>query len=150
MFGRAPIQFSMPPRMVQGGIPTPQSMPPAIASPPSNPQWGAAKPAGAAMPKPVYRAQAEDQPASTSRLSLHLPSPEELGIPAAKAESAEKNFAERIQNLGATGLQVEQASGGAFRARFVLPGSRPVEAEGTSRDAALNLALDRAELALRP
>jgi hypothetical protein len=150
MFGRAPIQFSMPPRMVQGVMPAPQPVPPTTASQPANPQWGVANPSTASMPKPVFRAQAEDPPASTNRLSLRLPSPEELGIPAAKVESAERTFADRIQRLGATGLLVEQASGGAFRVRVVLPGARPVEAEGTSRDAALNLALDRAELAVRP
>jgi hypothetical protein len=136
--------------MVQGTFPLLQVAPPATASPSVNPQWASANPQPVTLPKPVIRAQAEDAPSPPSRLSLRLPSPEELGIPAPKMEAAEKSFAGRIQMLGATGLQVEQATGGGFRARFLLPGARPVEAVGTSRDAALNLALDRAELASRP
>lgn len=126
-------------------------MPPAMpAPPPANPQWASPNPSRPAAPQPIIRAQAEDPPSPPSRLSLRLPSPEELGIPAAKVEAAGTSFDQRLQRLGATGMKVEQSAQGGFRARFLLPGDRPVEADGSSHAAAMNLALDRAELSLRP
>jgi hypothetical protein len=96
------------------------------------------------------RAKIDDPPSPPSRLSLRLPPPEDLGIPAGKGHSAEKAFDQRLQSLGATGLKVEPLAQGKYRAQFQLPGARAVEAEGASHDAAVNLALDRAELSLRP
>ncbi len=132
------------PRVMQMPAPVPQTVPP---PPPPNPQWAAGTPNRPALPKPIIRAQSEDPPAP-SRAALSLPPPEQLGIPAVHVAVETKTFDQRMQSLGATGLQVESLNGG-FRARFVLPGNRPFEAEGPNRDAALNLALDRAELALR-
>jgi hypothetical protein len=134
------------PRMMQMPAPVPQNIP---APPPPNPQWAAVNPNRPALPKPIIRAQSEDPPAPPSHTSLRLPSPEQLGIPAVKIAAEEKTFDQRLQSLGATGLKVESIGGG-FRAHFVLPGERPIEAEGPNRDAALNLALDRAELSVRP
>jgi hypothetical protein len=85
-----------------------------------------------------------------------LPSPSELGVAPASLPKAETNtgFDQRLQQLHATNLQVVALPQGGFRARFLLPGShgapsQPVEADGPSNDAAVNLALDRAELSLR-
>jgi hypothetical protein len=73
-----------------------------------------------------------------------------LGIPAGKSTAGEQSFDQRLQSLGATGLKVEPLAQGRYRAHFQLPGARAFEADGTSHDAAVNLALDRAELSLRP
>jgi hypothetical protein len=145
MFGRAPITFPSQPYAFPVRPPSP---PPISVPPPANPQWASANPKQQPAPRPIIRAQAEDPP--PSRLSLRLPSPEELGIPVAKVEVAQKSFEQRLQQLGATALKVESLTKGGFLARIVLPGDRPVEAHGTSHAAAMNLALDRAELSLRP
>jgi len=149
MFGRAPMPFPSQPNALQGTYPARQPMPPAMPEPPpANPQWAGANPSRPAAPRPIIRAQAEDPPSPPNRLALRLPSPEELGIPAAKSDAAEKTFDQRLQSLGARGLRVEPLAEGGFRAYMVLPGDRPVQAEGHSQAVATNLALDRAELAL--
>ena len=145
------MQFTPPPFALQGTFPAPQPrLPQTMPAPKANPQWAAGNANRPAAPKPVIRAQAEDPPAPPSRLALRLPSPEDLGIAIAKVAPAEIGFDERLQRLGATRMKVEQLAQGGYRAHFVLPGARTVEAEGNNRDVALNLALDRAELSVRP
>jgi hypothetical protein len=127
----------------------PQRIPQGMSLPPANPQWAAGN-TNRPAPPPVVRAKIDDPPSPPSRLTLRLPPPEDLGIPAGKGGSAEKSFDQRLQSLGASGLKVEPSAQGRYRAHFQLPGARAVEAEGVSHEAAVNLALDRAELSMRP
>jgi hypothetical protein len=142
-----PPGYAMP-----GTYPNPQPLPRTLTPQPANPQWAANPngPARPAAPLPIIRAQAEDPPSSSSRLALRLPSPEELGVPSIRPSKIPQiTFEQRLGRLGASGMQVDRLPQGGFRAHFLLPGAQPMEADGSSQAAALNLALDRAELSLR-
>lgn len=85
---------------------------------------------------------------------LRLPSPEELGlaVPAAAAPptGAWSAVHQRLQRLSASGLHLDAVPGGGWRASFSLPGGQPnqvhrVRAEAASPDAAVQLALTRAD-----
>jgi hypothetical protein len=127
----------------------PARIPQGIATPPANLQWAGENTNRPTAAPSVVRAKVDDPPAPPSRLTLRLPPPEDLGIPAGKGASGETSFDQRLQSLGVTGLKVEPSGQGRYRAHFQLPGARAVEAEGASHDSAVNLALDRAELSLR-
>jgi hypothetical protein len=173
MFGRAPMsqpfmgqpfpmeaypqqQFLPPPGWVpEGGMARPPAAPPAngLVRQPS-------------PPAPRFRAQSPDEPAAPRAaapaprriVALSMPSPETLGVPAARpaarpAADVPVDWSAamaRLDRLGATCFQVERLPQGGSQFTCLLPTGQAnqahrIEARAGSEGEAVRLALDRAE-----
>jgi hypothetical protein len=92
-----------------------------------------------------------DDPAPARPGKLAMPSPEQLGVNAAKAADAPDWSATRraLQELGAVSFQLDRLPGGAHQFVCLLPTADPekphrVEAHGATEAEAVRRALDEA------
>ncbi len=102
-------------------------------------------------PQPKIRLQAPDEPARR----LAMPRPEDLGLTTAAATLDWNAIRQRLQQLGALSFRVDQLAAGGHRVTFLLPTADPrrtrqIETTAASEAAAVQLALERAELAGPP
>jgi hypothetical protein len=122
------------------------------------PQQASAGQAASTAPRPIVRAKSEDEPSPSQRQGhisqlVSIPSPEELGVSAAKsaAASVELDWAavhRRLQELGADFLRQRLPQGG-YRFTCLMPTNQPnrlhrVEAEAATEAEAVQLALNQA------
>ena len=119
------------------------------------PQQASAGQAASATSRPIVRAKSEDEPGQSQRLSrpVSIPSPEELGVSAAKPVVAgvELDWAgvhRRLQELGADFLRQKLPEGG-YRFTCLMPTNQPnrlhrIEAEAATEAEAVQLALNQA------
>jgi hypothetical protein len=152
-----PAQFA--PTIPAGGFP-----PPGYAVQPPNMAWPQTAPAGAPpQPRPmmaqqppprVFRGQApEEPPPPPSRPApLRLPTPEDLGVSAARSAAGADWAAalRRLDQLGATSIHREKLPQGGCRVTCLLPTGQAgrthrIDAQAGSDGDALRLALERAE-----
>jgi hypothetical protein len=175
MFGRVPTQPpiyfpSAPPQMgyanpapsaQQAGYDNPLPAAPQGAFRPAplaarQPAPAPAAPAVAAAPRPntglIARGAEPDEPVERPREMITLPSPEELGVGAARGDAALDWAAthRRLEALGAVCFQMHQLPRGGWGVTCLLPTGRPntthrVEAEADSKAEAVRLALEQAE-----
>jgi hypothetical protein len=142
MFGRAPT----PPPFL------PAAPPAAAPSYNYNPAPPAAQPQ---TPRPIVRGVAPEEPPPPPPppTPLNVPSPEQLGVAAAKpATSAVLDWSTahaRLDHLGATCFHLEKLADGGCSASCLLPAqqghSQQFEARGRNTDEAVRLVLDEAE-----
>lgn len=127
-------------------------IPPRLPVPPAS---ASAQPA-AALPKPVFRGVAAEQPEPAAPpvvapAPLTMPSPTALGVALAQAaEGTDWTTVRRqLQELGATAFQVRQVSAGRCQFSIQLSTSQPgrchrIDAEGTGEAEAVAHALQAA------
>ena len=132
-----------------------QAVRPAVA--PQMPVNATMAAASAATPAPKIRLQAADAPPITA--ALRLPTPEELGIPAARPAPGHPSPNEAIDwnevqahvvRLGGTNLRAERSvQGESFRVSFLIPTGQDryqqIEVVDPSPVRAVNAALHQAE-----
>jgi hypothetical protein len=109
------------------------------------------------LPGPTFRGQAPDEPESPppppAAPLLRLPTPEELGLAAERADSAGFDWSaahHRLDHLGAVCFRLDKLPQGSSRVTCLLPTAQPgrthhVEAEAPTDAEAVRLALERAE-----
>lgn len=152
-FIQPPTQFFQPPRQqwqgTPGPAPAPARMP--VASRPMNPS-PAAVASQPTAPAPKFRAQMDDEPPPPRRLAL--PSPEDLGVTAARLaqpDSLDWSAAHRqLDRLGATCFHLEKTAQGGCLVTCLLPTNqqnrtRRIEAQGSNEAEAVQLVLQQAE-----
>ncbi len=169
MIGRAPVQSA--PLFLPPAPPPQQYVRPAPQQPypQAQPQWNPGPAPTAALPPPVIRGKAEDEPLPApvplapsspppSPALLQLPPPSALGVrdaaltPAAPGLDWNAVHAQ-LQRLGAVGFQVSRLPQGGHRVTFVLPTAqagqtRHIVADAADEAAAVRAALARAEQAV--
>jgi hypothetical protein len=148
----APTVRPQPPAM-RSAVPPP--VPAAMATGAAAPQPAPPGPQPAqlsAPPRPIFRAQAAEEPPSRPA-PLSLPPPEQLGVQVPSAASSGADWGmvhQRLERLGATCFLQEKMVNGGCRVTCLIPTSKPGEARrveaqaGTVAEAA-RLALDEAE-----
>jgi hypothetical protein len=154
-----PMQtFPGPP---QSQVQVPQPWPPPRVQPAQPPQ---VKPASATAQQPilpaVVRGKLDDDPdtmvkplslAKVQLTPVSLPSPEELGVAFAVPAKVDWNATrERLNHLGAIGLQMVQMTDGSYRIAFVMRTNQAdhvhhIEATAATEAEAVALAMTRAE-----
>jgi hypothetical protein len=133
----------MPPPPQQNIRPAPQ--PPGRSQPP--PQWNPGPTPTAALPPPVIRAKAAEEPlppvpltpAAAAPAPPQLPPPGALGVrdaPTATPPLDWNAVHARLQRLGAVGLLVSRLPQGDWRVTFELPTARPDRTEHIGATAA--------------
>ena len=151
----------MPPGFAPAGFPPQQGFPPpGFAAPPNPGIASRPPPAPARQPTAprIVRGQGDDpqpQPAPSRPALLTLPTPEELGVAAARTagNSAGDEWAagyRRLDQLGATCFHVERLPQGGHRVSCLLPTAQPsrthrIDVLAPTAAEAIRLAVERAE-----
>ncbi len=137
----------------------PQSAPAYAAAPQQAAPWnaGGIQPSN---PRPVFRGQADDDPAPQRRAvsnprpaPLSMPSPEALGLAEEHAQSRPIDWTAvhgRLDQLGARCFQLDRPTPGVFRITCLLPTNQPgrthrIEAQAGSETEVIRLTLAEAE-----
>jgi hypothetical protein len=150
---------SLPPMAYAVPAPAPSPAPAA----PYRPAPAAPAPSLAAAPRPanapVVRGQIPDEPIAPPappqrpRETINIPSPEELGLGAARADDRGIDWGgvnRRLDGLGATCFQMQRVAEGRWHVLCLLPTAQAnqthrVEAEADAKAEAIRLALEQAE-----
>ena len=155
--------FAAPQSLPPTAYAVPAAAPSPAAAAPYRPAPAAPAPSLAAAPRPgngtVVRGQIPDEPIAPPALpqkpreTISIPSPEELGLAAAKAGDGGIDWGavnRRLDGLGATCFQMQRVPAGRRHVLCLLPTAQPnqthrVEAEADAKAEALRLALEQAE-----
>jgi hypothetical protein len=157
--GPAVVQQQMPQTLPMQQF-APQGAPAFAVAPPTAP-WNSPGVQQSSAPRPIFRAQSDDDPAPARRPSvaprpapLSMPTPEALGVTANRpAESQLIDWGAihtRLNQLGTTCFQLDRPAPGVFRITCLLPTDQPgrthrIEAQAGSETEAVRLTLAQAE-----